>query len=186
MSMSTPASSALRATVAPSAPIEWLSSSAIAAPVGDDKAVEAPLLAQNLSQHEGIGAGGNAVDGIEGTHHGCRAGLDRGAIGLQIDLPQHDLAHIHGVVIAAGNGRAVGGKVLHADGDRVRLGKIALLIALDPGAGHRRTQIGILARRLNDASPTRVAGNIHHRRKDPGDAIGAGFHRASMRHRLGR
>src|SRR5580692_2343781 len=37
-------------------------------PIGDDKAVEAPLLAQNFGEREGVGRGGNAVDGVEGAH----------------------------------------------------------------------------------------------------------------------
>jgi hypothetical protein len=87
MSMSTPASRALRATVGPS-PDGVVEQLGDRAPVGDHKAVEAPLLAQNLSQDEGVGGGGNAVDGVERTHHRGRAGLDRGAIRLQVDLPQ--------------------------------------------------------------------------------------------------
>ena len=145
------------------------------APIGDHEAVEAPLLAQNLGEGKRIGGGGNAVDGVEGAHHRGRAGFDRGMVGREVDLAQRDLAHVGGVVVAAGDGGAVGGEVLDADGDRIGLGEIALLVALDPGARHRGAEIGVFAVGLDDAAPARIAGDVDHGREDPGDAVGAGF-----------
>ena len=115
------------------------------APVRNHEAVEAPLLAQNLRQGEWIGGGGHAVDGIERAHHGGNAGLDRSMIGRQVNLAQRLLAHIGGVVVAARNGCTIRGKMLHAGGHGVGLRKIVLLIALDPGARHRRAEVGVFA-----------------------------------------
>ncbi len=75
--------------------------------------------------------------------------------------------------------------MLDAGGNRIRPGEIVLLIALDPGAGQSRTQIGVFATGLDNASPAWVAGDVHHGRKNPRNAVGARFSGAKMSHRLG-
>ena len=64
--------------------------------------------------------------------------------------------------------------------------KIVLLVALDPGARHRRTQVGVFAVRLDDAAPARIARDIDHRREDPCDAIGTRFFRGYVAPRFRR
>ena len=88
-------------------------------PIRDHETAESPLLAQNLSKRQWVGRAGNAVDRINGAHHRRHAGIHRGQIGFQIHLPERDLAHIRGIILAARDDRAVSGKMLHAGRHRV-------------------------------------------------------------------
>ena len=149
------------------------------APVGDDEAVKAPLVAQDIGEGVVVGGGGDAVDGVEAGHESGGTGIDGGFVGWQPGLAELVVAHVGGVVVAAGDGGTVGGVVLDADGDGVGLGEIVLLVAADPGLGDGGTEEGIFAGGLNDASPAGVAGDIDHGGEDPLYAIGAGLNRGS-------
>ena len=70
--------------------------------------------------------------------------------------------------------------------DGIGPGEIVLLIALHPGTGHGRTQVGVLAAGFDDPPPARVAGNVNHRREDPCNSISAGLRRANARHCFNR
>ena len=64
-----------------------------------------------------IPGGWNIIYGIEAAHDQASTGLNGGMIGGQIIIPQRSFAELHGIVIAAGLGAAVGSKVLDAGGD---------------------------------------------------------------------
>ena len=130
--------------------------------VADDEAVEAPLAAQHLRQKEWIRACRHAIEGVEGAHHGGRAGLDCSMVGRQIDLAERDLRHVGGVVLAAGLSGAVSGKVFYRSSYAAGLGEIIPLVAADVGTGHGRAQVGVFACALRGAAPARVAADVYH------------------------
>ena len=58
-------------------------------PVGDDDAVEPPLIAQHLGEQPAVLAGERTVDPVVGTHEAPRCGFGHGDLeGPQVDLPQ--------------------------------------------------------------------------------------------------
>ncbi len=92
-----------------------------AAPVGDDEAVVAPVVAQDLGEQPGVLAGVHAVDAVVGRHDGRRLGLDDDALERrQVDLaqrPRVDVgADLHPVGLLV-----VGREVLHRRADALRL-----------------------------------------------------------------
>ena len=87
--------------------------------------------------------GGNAVQLVEGSHHAQGAGVHGGLVGRQVELPQPALAHVHGVVIAAGLGRAVGGEMLHA-GQQGAVGpQVTPLVAARHGGRDEAAQVRV-------------------------------------------
>ena len=68
-------------------------------------------------------------------------------------------------------GRAVGGEVLGAGEHRVARGEVVALEAAHARRGEDRTEIGVLARPLDDAAPAGVAGDVDHRSEGPVDAL---------------
>ena len=84
------------------------------APVRHDKALETPVLFQDLVEQVIIFRAIRAVDFIVGRHDGERAALlDRGLEGRQVNLAQRALVHVD-VDAAALGLLVVGGEVLHA------------------------------------------------------------------------
>ena len=94
------------------------------AEIADDEAVEFPFLAQDFGQRKRVGRGGDAVERVERAHHRRRALRDGGVVGREINLTQGQLGHVDGVVFAARVGRAIGGEMFDARGDRVRLAQV--------------------------------------------------------------
>ena len=85
-----------------------------AAPVGDHRAVKAPLLPENVRQELPVLSAVDAVDLVVGAHHGGRAALpDHDLKGGEIELPQGPLIQ-HAVGGEALVLLAVAGEMLHA------------------------------------------------------------------------
>ena len=97
------------------------------AAVGGDKALEVPVLAEDVFEQEIAGAGGFAVDGVVGAHDGVGLGVDDGgAEGGEIGVPEIVRGGIDVCLVASGFGAAVDGVVLgRGDGAEV-LGIVAL------------------------------------------------------------
>ncbi len=150
------------------------------AKIAHHKAVEIPLVTQDLRQRERIGRGRNAVERVERAHHGRRSRVDGRPIGRQVNLAQRQLGHIDGIVFATRVGRPIGREMFHARGDRVGPAQIVALVALHVGPRHRGTEPGVLARSLRNASPARIPRNIDHRGEDPADAVIGCFARGDM------
>ena len=145
------------------------------APVGDDEAIKAPLVAEDVGLEVVVGGSRDAVEGVEAGHHGGCAGLDGCVVRREIDLAEGVVGHVGCVIVTAGDGGSIGGVVLDADGDGVGLGEVVLLVAVDPGTGDGGAEPGVFAGGLDDASPAGVAGDIDHGREDPLEAVGAGL-----------
>ena len=109
----------------------------VSAPVGNHKAVKAPLLPQNLGQQVGIFIGVGAVHLIVAGHDClCLALSDRDFKGGEVDFPQGTLVH-HGVHAHPAQLLGVDGEMLGAGGDAIALN------APDVGGGHLAGQIRV-------------------------------------------
>ena len=114
-------------------------------PVAHHEAVEAPLAAQHRGHEPGARGARDAADLVEGGHDGSRTGLHRAAVRWQVHLAQRPLGQVHGVVVPAALGAAVGGEVLDRREHCVGGARVGTLKAADSRCGHRRSQVGILA-----------------------------------------
>ena len=130
--------------------------------VAHHKAVKTPLIAQDFGEQVAVGGSGSAVVFVERCHRGLCSGLHGCLVGRQVELAQPALAHIHGVIVAAGVGCAVSGEMFEAGGNGEGVFEITPLIAVDHGGGHCAAQEGILARTLADAAPARLYADVAH------------------------
>ena len=122
-----------------------------AAPVGDDGALEAPVLPQDVLEQMGVLVGIGAVDEVVGGHDGLRLCLfDHDLKAGEVDLPQGALVH-DGVAGHPAQLLTVHREVLGAGRDAV------LLDAADIARRHFTGQIGVLREILEVAAAQRAA-----------------------------
>lgn len=146
--------------------------------IGKDKALEAPLLAEDGFEEVWVVGHGNAVDFVVCGHDAHDVTLaDGSSEGREHDHAELALAHIYRGSIGACLGRAVGGEVLGFCDDGVVGIEAVALGALYIGEAELCGEIGVFAVGFHDASPARVAGEVDDRREDHIDAGGAGLGR---------
>ena len=122
-----------------------------AAPVGDNRAVKAPVLAQDILQQMGVLVGVGAVDEVVAGHNGFGMCLfDNNLKAGQVQLAQAALVH-HGVGRHTAQLLAVDGEMLGTGGDT--LGLDAAHIA----CGHLAGEVGVLGEILKVAAAKRAA-----------------------------
>ena len=121
----------------------------------------------------------NGVDAFECGHQRRDARVDRRLEWRQVDLAQRALRHLRAVVVAPRLRRAVRGVVFGA-GENARA-----LESAHVRRGHGRAEHRIFAGAFGDASPARVARDVHHGREGPADPFRARFRRAGARGELG-
>ena len=140
-----------------------------AAPVGHDRAVKAPLLAQDILQKVGVLVGVDAVDEIVAGHEGLGVRLfDDDLKPGQVQFPQRPLVH-HRVRCHAAQLLVVDGEVLGAGGDAFRLD------AAHVGGGHLAGEIGILGEILKVAAAEGAALGVQARPQQNGDLLRGGL-----------
>lgn len=138
-------------------------------PVGDDGAVEAPLVAQNLAKQVLILVRVHAVDQVVRAHDGLGRGFaDDGLEAGEVNLAQGPLVE-HGVGRLAAGLLGVHGEVLGARGDALRLD------AAHVGGGHLAREVGVLREVLEVAAAQRVALDAQARAEQHVDALGRGL-----------
>jgi hypothetical protein len=126
--------------------------------VGDDDALEPPLLAQDLGQQTGVGGRRKPVDLAVGVHHRARAALAHGHLERRQEHVAPDArAGGNRSVVAAGLGTRVPGEVLQRGDDADGFE------AAHVGRAHHADEIRVLAERLLDASPAVIAHDVQHR-----------------------
>ena len=122
-----------------------------AAPVGDDGAVEAPLVEEDFLEQMLVLVGVGAVDQVVAGHEVLGVGLLDGDLETgEVDLAQRALIE-HGVGCLAAGLLLVAGEVLGAGGEAL------VLDAAHIACGHLSCEIGILGDVLEVASAERVA-----------------------------
>ena len=119
--------------------------------IGNDKATEAPLAAQDVIVELAAGCRGDAVERVVGCHDRESAGVDslleRGEEGLQ----QVTLAHDRGVAVLATLGGAIGDEVLQRGEGGVGGRQFAATQSAHDGCTHLARQHGVFAIALLDA-----------------------------------
>ena len=140
--------------------------------VRDHKALEAPLLAQNVVQQPAITAGRHIVQIHIGAHEGCGSSLFCRMERNQVDIPEQRLGNVGRVVVAASFRRAVAGEVLDAGQNTIGTNGFTLKTA-HLRHRHSRSQVRILARAFDDPAPAGIACYIDHGGKGPLDSSGA-------------
>ena len=107
--------------------------------IRDHEAHEAPLVAQDIRQQVFVRGGGHPVEFVEARHEGGYARVQRGLEGGQVDVAQHPLADVHGVVVPARLGGPVGGEVLGAGQYREGIAEVVALKTTHAGLRHHLT-----------------------------------------------
>ena len=147
--------------------------------VGHDKAVELPLVAQQVGHQPTVGRGGHPVDLVERGHDAACSRLNGCLVGQEIFVVHAVAAHVDRVIVASGLRGAVECEVLDASHDLVvgleLCRTVGALVATHHGPCNGGTQEGVFTAALADASPARVAADVDHRAERPADAVGAGF-----------
>ena len=103
------------------------------------------------------------------------AGLDRRDERREVGVPEFGVGQVDLVVVASAQRSAVAGQVLGAGDDAFGRTDVVALEAADLGRAHRSAQHRILTGALDDATPPRIAGDVHHGRERPVDADRARF-----------
>ena len=135
--------------------------------IGNDEALEAPLLAQHIAEQPTVGVRWHAVDLVVGGHDADGAGLaQRLAKCVEEGLAQNAQRDIGRSAIHAGLGLSVADKMLER-GDEMTL-VLKGAISLEPahrGDAKPRNQKWIFAECLFHPAPTRLARHVDHGRK---------------------
>ena len=140
-----------------------------AAPVGDDGAFEAPLVAKNVLEQVLVLVGVGAVDEVVRAHDRLGVGLAHHDLeAREVDLAQGALVDDRVGRLAAGL-LAVDGKVLGAGGEAGRLH------AAHVGGGHLAGQVGILGEVLEVAAAERAALDAEARAENDAHALDGGL-----------
>src|SRR5689334_13781860 len=140
-----------------------------ATPIGDDKALEAPLFLENVGEQIFIFAGEVAVDGVVGAHH--RPGL----ADLDADFEGEKVAFAHGALadddvdFVAAAFLIVKSVMLDVADD------VLALLALDAIADHDSGEDGILAHVLEGPAIAGFAGDVNAAAEGHVVALGAKF-----------
>ena len=154
-------------------------------PVGDDKAVKAQLAAQDVLERGPVDGKRRAVNGAVGRHDAAHARVDRLFERRQEHLAQLAVGHLRVAGVARADRLAVADVVLGAGQDVLAVREIIALKAPDDRRAHLARQVRILAERLVDPAPARVAAQAQHRRERPVQAVGGHLARRHLTHRIG-
>ena len=132
--------------------------------VGHDGAVEAPLAAQQIGQQPAVGTTGQAVDLVVAVHHrGEAAVAHRRLERAQVDVAQLALGRWAGAQLRPPSDAPYPTKCLAVATTPVA--EVGALQALDERDAHLRHEVRILAVRLLEPPPARVAAHVEHRRQ---------------------
>jgi hypothetical protein len=136
------------------------------APVGNDHAVEAPLLAQHVGEQPPVLRGVLAVDLVVGAHHQPRPGRGDDVLERrEVDLPQGPLVGVRADPHPVGF-LVVRGEVLHAAADLLRLQPV------DHRRGEPAGQVRVFGEVLEVAPAQRVPLDVESRAEDRRDVLG--------------
>ena len=113
--------------------------------IADDKPVECPFAAKDLSQQKRVRCRRDSIQVVEGGHEAADARVLRGLERNKIYLAQGTLAHVDRVVIATRLGSSVGGKMFRAGHDLVRPAEVVTLKAAYMCDRHDRAKEWVLA-----------------------------------------
>ncbi len=128
--------------------------------VGDDIALKAPLIPQQVGQQPLVCRSGNTVDGVVGAHHladmaFAYGGLELGQVGLvQIALRRMDIEPVAQRLRAAVNGKMLGA------GDGFQILRVIALHPLNKSNAHPGSQIRVFPVGLLTTAPAWVTKDV--------------------------
>ncbi len=151
--------------------------------VGDEKALEADLVLQNLGQQVFRAGYFDAVPTVVGRHDGSDARGNGGEIALHVNAAQRCFVDAGVALIqkflswttGAEAGAAIAHIMFGAGQNGVRIGETFALEAADGGCAQLRYQLGIFREAFIGAAPTDVLRDRHAGREDPLDTGGSHF-----------
>src|SRR5689334_2293817 len=135
--------------------------------ITDDKPIKLPLVSQNLRERKRIRRRRHTIDRIERTHQRPDTSIDSSLERRQIDLTQRVLGKIYRVVVPTTFRGAIRYEVFCTREDLVCGAVIITLKPTHTRARKRGAEKRIFARAFTDASPTRIACDVDHRREGP-------------------
>ena len=144
-------------------------------PVGDHKAVEAPLPAKDIRKGVPVCRAGNAADVVERAHKRNRARLQTHLVRIKIGVPERRTRYFGVDIVTSGLGRAISHIVLKACGNCVEGVQSGALIAPYRGCTIDAVQIRVFPVAFCNAAPAGVTRHVNHGRESPVDAAPAGL-----------
>src|ERR1700761_6287911 len=142
--------------------------------VGEDKALEAPLLAQDGLKKKRISSDGDAIDLVIGGHRGHGVPLAKCRLeGLQHDGAQLAFANVDRRGVGAALWRTVTGKVFGLRDDGVVCVEAFTLCAAHVGEAELPSEIRIFAKVFFDAAPAWITCQVEDGPEDHSDPCGA-------------
>src|ERR1044071_6565407 len=93
----------------------------------------------------------------------------------QVDVLKQRVGDVRRIVISTTVSRAITGEVFNAGENVIWTTNERALKTAHLCGGDGRAEERFFARAFDNASPARVAGDVHHRREGPVNADGAGF-----------
>ena len=135
--------------------------------VGDDKAIEAPFIAQDVGKQEFAAAGWHAVVFVERRHEGGDPFIDCGLERREVDIAQRSFGDIDRVIVAACLGCPVSGKVFRGCQNRVDGPQIVALVAMHACLGDFAAKVDIFPGTFRNAAPAGIARYIDHGGESP-------------------
>ena len=143
--------------------------------IGHHEATEFPFVAQDHRHQLVVGRSRHAIDVVEGTHDGQRAGIQRRLERWQVHVAQRAFGNLHAVVVQPAHDSAIGCEMLGRGEESVRRFQVIALEALHAGGGKRTAQEHVFTRGFGHAAPALVAGHVHGGGEGPVQAGGGGF-----------
>ena len=144
-------------------------------PIADDESRELPLIPKNLREEEPVCSRRNAVVCVERAHQRDGSCPDSRVKSRQEKVAHGELRDLRVIVVAASDRGAIAGEMLEAGGDPLAIGEARALKAAHCCGRIEGGEEGIFTKRLGDAAPTRVTGQVAHRPEDPINARRAAF-----------
>ena len=156
-------------------------------PVGHQQAVPVELFFHPAAEQDGVGVGGDAVDGGRIHHGGEGAGAEAFQERGEVFLPQVVFGDIGRRTVLSGMRNAISHEVLQGHGHvfQVNVVGIGSLQGQRFLTGHFGLQEGVFAEAFPDTRPARVATQVHHRGEHPRHLGGAGFIGHGVAHHTG-
>ena len=134
--------------------------------IGDDVAVESPILAQMLFKEHGVRTGGRAVDGVVGAHDRIRMAVhDSGAECRQVRVLKIVIGNIDVEAVARRLRPTVHREMLRR-GHQLKVVGVVTLQPFNEFDAHAGSEKWIFAKGLHAAAPARIAKDIDVRRPE--------------------
>ena len=136
-------------------------------PVSHDHSVPSPLIAEDVLEKPFITCRRYSVDLVEGCHESRSTCFCSRLECREISVAEHTLCNHCGIIVTSAFSRTIAYEMLDAGSECCRVAEVITLITTYHCKSHLHIKIWILTRALSHAAPTRITGNVKHRRECP-------------------